>query len=78
MITPPNGSVVIKGYQEKKLPYHKALIVPQATRGSSIPSDLNITPSLHLYEFNQCCNIAKEVSNVTTWTVSVSQKSHHS
>lgn len=46
----------------------------QATLRSSIHFDLNITPSLHLYDFIQCCEVAIEVCNVTTRTVSVSPK----
>ena len=40
---PHSGSVVIKGYLEKKPPYHKVLAMLQATCRSSI--DLDTTPS---------------------------------
>ena len=71
-IIPPNDNVLIKGYLEKKLPYRELIVMPQATRNISF--GLDITPSLYLYDFNQCCHVAIEVSKVTKQTVSFSQK----
>ena len=74
IIIPFNGRVVIEGYLGKILPYHKVLVMPQATHRSSIPADLDIVPSLYPKDFNQCCSAAIEVSNVNTRSGSASPK----
>lgn len=71
---PPNGSVRIRGYLDRKLPYHQVLAMLQATTKSSIPSDLDVTPSLHHYNYTDNSSIPVEISNVTTRTVSVSPR----
>lgn len=71
---PPNGSVRIRGYLDRKLPYHQVLAMLQATTKSSIPSDLDFTPSLHRYSYTDNSSISVEISNVTTRAVSVSPR----
>ena len=74
VIIPPNGCVVINGYMDRKLPYHQVLAMLQATKRSSIPTDLDITPSLHLYDYDSSYMVPVEISNITTRTVSISPK----
>ena len=74
VIIPPNGCVVINGYMDRKLPYHQVLAMLQATKRSSIPTDLDITPSLHLYDYDSGYMVPVEISNITTRTVSISPK----
>lgn len=71
---PPNGSVRIRGNLDRKLPYHQVLAILQATTKSSIPSDLDVTPSLHRYSYTDNSSISVEISNVTTRTVSVAPR----
>lgn len=44
------------------------------THKSCIPTDLDITPTLHYYDFEESSIIPVEVSNVTMQTVSVPPK----
>lgn len=69
---PPNGRVTIKGYLDRKIPFHTVVAMPKATEKSSIPTDLDVTHSLHLYSYNDIGDIPIEISNVTKRTVSVS------
>ena len=51
LVIPPNERVVVEGCMDKKLPYHRVLTMLQATRRSTIHTDVDITPSLHFYNF---------------------------
>lgn len=46
----------------------------QSTSNSCIPPDLDVTPSLHYYDYNGTSSISVEITNVTTRTVSVPPK----
>ena len=51
LVIPPNERVVVEGCMDKNLPYHRVLAMLQATRRSTIHTDVDITPSLHFYNF---------------------------
>ena len=74
ILIPSNGKVVINAYMDRKLPYQKVLAMLHSTPKSSIPNDLDITPSLHYYDCEDASMIPVEISNVTTRTVCVSPK----
>lgn len=74
IIIPPNGRVVIHAYLDRKIPYHRVLAMLHPTHKSCIPTDLDITPTLHYYDFEESSIIPIEVSNVTMQTVSVPPK----
>lgn len=57
-----------------KLPHHKVLSMLQSTSNSCIPPDLDVTPSLHYYDYDGTSSISIEITNVTTRTVSVPPK----
>ena len=71
VLIPPNGKVVINTSSDRKIPYQKVLAMLQSTLKSIIPPDLDITPSLHLYDFENSNTIPVEISNITARTVSV-------
>lgn len=71
LIIPPNGRVTVDGYMDKKLPYHKVLAMLQPTGKSIIHTDLDITPSLQLYDYQSSDIVPVEICNVTTRTVAV-------
>jgi hypothetical protein len=62
---------MIDGYMDKRIPYQRVLAMPQATRKSIIHADLDITPSLHLYDYESDNRIPVEICNITTRTVAV-------
>jgi hypothetical protein len=70
----PNGCVVISGYMDRKLPYHQVLAMLQATRRSSIPTDLDIIPSLHLYNYDSGYMVPVEIRNITIRALPFSPK----
>lgn len=46
----------------------------QSTSNSCIPPDLDVTPSLHYYDYDGASSLSVEITNVTTRTVSVPPK----
>jgi hypothetical protein len=62
---------MIDGYMDKRIPYQRVLAMTQATRKSIIHTDLDITPSLHLYDYESDNRIPVEICNITTRTVAV-------
>lgn len=74
VLIPPNSRVMLDAYLDKKLPYHKVLSMLQSTSNSCIPPDLDVTPSLHYYDYDGTSSISVEITNVTTRTVSVPPK----
>lgn len=74
VLIPPNSRVVLDAHMDKKIPYHKVLAMLQSTPNSCIPQDLDVTPTLHYYDFDGTPSISVEITNVTTRTVSIPPK----
>lgn len=68
---PPNSNITLPGYMDKQLPYHTTAAMVSITEGSIVPSDLDISPSLIEYRYQQCKEIRVNISNVTTRTVNI-------
>ncbi|XP_061192183.1 uncharacterized protein LOC133200390 [Saccostrea echinata] len=68
---PPNKEVKISGYIDHQIPYHPVCAILQATNGSVIPDDLDITPSLVQYKYQDSNLVEVNISNVTTRTVRI-------
>jgi hypothetical protein len=66
---PPNSNITLPGYMDKQLPYHTTAAMVSITEGSIIPSDLDMSPSLIEYRYQQCKEIRVNISNITTRTV---------
>jgi hypothetical protein len=69
---PPNSNITLSGYMDKQLPYHTTAAMVSTTEGSIVPSDLDISPSLIEYRYQQCKEIRVNISNITTRTVNIS------
>ena len=69
IIFPANTEVIIPGFIDNALPYHPTCAVLQATETSSVPTDLDISPSLVAYEYGSKQIIDVPISNITTRTV---------
>ena len=67
----PNSEVTIKGYLQKKVPYHQVSALLQSTPKSRIPSDLDISPSVITYDHSDRSVVPVVISNITTRTVTV-------
>ena len=61
--------MIIPGFIDSSLLYHPTCAVLQATETSSVPTDLDISPSLVAYEYGSKQIIDVPISNITTRTV---------
>jgi transposase InsO family protein len=68
----PNSEVVIQGYLDKELPYQPVCALVQATSGSGIPDDLDITPTLVPYKYRQTGLVKVQITNVSAHTMTIS------
>jgi len=68
---PPNSDITIAGYVDREIPYHSTSAMVQPTKGSLIPPDLDIGPSLINYQHRQNGIVDINISNITTRTVTV-------
>ena len=66
IIISANTEVIIPGFIDSALPYHPTCAVLQATETSSVPTDLDISPSLVAYEYGSKQIIDVPISNITT------------
>jgi hypothetical protein len=71
----PNSEVVISGYMDRKLPYYSVCALTQPTKQSSIPLDLDITPTVVSYTYHNHETTDVHITNISTRTVSVSPHS---
>ena len=71
----PNSEVVISGYMDRKLPYHPVCALIQPTKRSSIPLDLDITPTVVSYTYHNHETTDVHITNISTRTVSISPHS---
>ena len=66
-----NSGVVVQGYVDKPVNYRSTCAVIQPTKGSVIPDDIDIVPTI----VNYCCNskmyVDVHISNITTRTISI-------
>lgn len=72
---PANGSVLLQGYMDKQIPYHPTCALLQFTKGSGVPTDLDITPGLVRYKHQSRDIIPVHITNVTTRTVNIQPRS---
>ena len=75
VIIHPNTKVTIQCHLDQRTPYFSTCALLQATKGSAIPEDLDITPSLVNYDCNSTDTVPVEISNITTRTVAVNPRS---
>ena len=75
VIIHPNTKVTIQCHLDQRTPYFSTCALLQATKGSAIPEDLDITPSLVNYDCNSTDIVPVEISNITTRTVAVNPRS---
>jgi hypothetical protein len=59
---------------DKQLPYHTTVAMVSITEGSIVPSDLDISPSLIEYRYQQRKEIRVNISNITTRTGTADDK----
>lgn len=75
IIIPPNSEMKINGYIDREVPYHPVYAFLQNTHKSVIPQDLDISPSVVSYKYqNNKNNTEVWISNVTTRTVKIPPK----
>lgn len=75
VLIPPNTSITISGYVDKGIPYHLTTALLHSTIYSSIPSDLEIAPTLINYQYPKKNLVKVYIDNVTTRTVYLQPKS---
>ena len=74
IIIPPNTEVRVSGYVDKQIPYQPVCALLQATNGSVLPQDLDISPTLVSYRYQDNDVVDVNISNITTRTVRIPPK----
>ena len=74
ILIPPNSQVTIQGYTDRKSPYQTTCALLQTTKDSRIPSDLDIEPTIAIYDYKERQEIPVHISNLTTRTVTVNPR----
>ncbi|XP_055956142.1 uncharacterized protein LOC130012366 [Patella vulgata] len=70
----PNSRITLPCYVDKKLRYPKVSVMVHPCQRSSISSDLDVSPSIMMYDYNNTDYISVNVSNVSTNTIVISPK----
>ena len=68
---PANTEVTIKGYMDKTLPHPKTVSMLHPTNNSVVPTDMDITPAITIYDHTQRDTIPVVISNISTMTVTI-------
>ncbi|KAK3101184.1 hypothetical protein FSP39_001606 [Pinctada imbricata] len=71
---PANSEIVVNGYLDKNLPYQPVCAILQSTSTSYLPDDIDVSPSLIAYDYQQMYTIPVHITNVTTMTVTIPPK----
>jgi transposase InsO family protein len=74
VVVPPNSQVVVAGYVTGEVQYPTTCALLQPTKGSAIPDDIDISPTIISYEYGKNGLVDVHISNVTTRTVVIPPK----
>ena len=67
----PNERIEIQGFVDKKLDHISTPAILQETEDASLPSCIDITPSVVQYTYQDKMNVTVSLSNVSTNTVNI-------
>jgi transposase InsO family protein len=67
----PNTEVVIQGYTDREVPYQPVCALVHATPNSSLSEDLDVTPTILPYRYQQNGIVKVHVTNVSSRIVTV-------